>query len=169
MTFITNDTFRQVTAAKVATLPTIAINGSATVNLFSVVGEGLSLVHLYGYLSSAITGVNSAPTFGFGYNPTVNGSADDISNLTSAPWTTTTPLGSMLAMPGGVADPTLARTGASRAVLSEAPRHRVLRQSGTVRLNILNGSGSNGSLTGGQITFYAVYEPHAPGAYMVPV
>jgi hypothetical protein len=93
---------------------------------------------------------------------------DDISALTAAAWTTATPLGSMLAMPGGVADPTLARTGASRAVLSEVSRGRILRQSGTVQLNILN-SPANGSLTGGQITFYAVYEPHAPGAYMVPV
>jgi hypothetical protein len=169
MAFITNDTFRRATAAKVATLPVVAIGGAASVNLFSVSGGGLTLVSLYGYLSSAITGANCLPRFGFDYDPVSNGSNDDISNIMAVGWTTATPLGSMLAMPNLTSDATLEKDGSSRAVLNAPTSGRILRQDGVVRLVVSNAIPANGSLTGGQITFYAVYEPHAPGAYMVPV
>ena len=170
MTFITNNTFRRVTDAKVATLPNVAQNATGTVQLFTVVGN-VHLVSILGVVTSALTGSAGAVLrFLFIHDGTGDTASTDISATSAAFLISGLPLNSMVGNGDIKTSATNILGGNGRSVLNAASSARLVRP-GITSLGItnLNADGSQGALTGGQVTFHAIYEPHSPGAYMVPV
>jgi hypothetical protein len=169
MAFITNDTFRRVTAPKVATLPTVAQNAVGSVQLFTAVGN-VHLISIVGVVTSALTGSAGAVLrFAFTHLGTGDAASVDLSAISAAFLISGLPVDSMVGLGDTKADPTIFLGAAGRSALDAASSARLLRP-GVTSLGItnLNSDGSQGALTGGQITFHAIFEPHSPGAYMVP-
>lgn len=170
MAFITDPSFRRVTAMKVATLPSLAQNATGTTDLFTVVGN-VHLISIVGVLTASITGTGPVLRFGFVNSGTGDAATTDISAATATPVAGLgTPLNSMVSLSDTCTGATRFISATGRAALDGPTNTRILRP-GTIRLAVTNlaSDGSNGTLTGGQFTFYAIFEPHSPGAYMVPV
>ncbi len=170
MAFITDPSFRRVTAVKVATLPSLAQNATGTADLFTVVGN-VHLISIVGVLTASITGTGPSLRFGFLNSGTGDAAATDISAVTATVvGAVATALNSMVSLSDTRTGATRFISATGRAALDGPTNTRILRP-GTVQFAVTNltSDGSNGTLTGGQFTFHAIFEPHSPGAYMVPV
>jgi hypothetical protein len=165
MTFITDPSFRRVTAAKVATIPSKPAGSEVFVDIFTVVGN-VNLVSIVGVLTSSITGAGVI-AFSFLNQGTGDASPTYLSAYPSTFFTTGSPLNSMIAMGNTIANSTRFINAAGRAALDGPSSTRILRP-GTVRLGGADDGITPGTITGGQFTLHAIYEPHSPGAYMVP-